>query len=141
MCTKLAALCEQKEVIGLKLETYREIAGIECGGNSMCDNASMIQKKCREFTQRIVSYEVNELLLRRRCTILDEEFKAEADRRARAEFALNELEATLRSRILYLELWKRGASVRVERLQAELDESLPASHSPESRHFLLIQIP
>ena len=63
--------------------------------------------------------------MKRRHAILHEELKAEKIRRDQAENALSEVEATFRSRILYLELWKQGSVAHIERLQAELDESLP----------------
>ena len=125
---KLAALHERKEVSDAKLESYHELHQIQGNNTSARDGVSLLKRKCREFARRITSYEVNELLLKRRHAVLDEELQNETDRRTKAEHALSDLDATLRGRILYLELWKQGASTRVERLQAEFDD--PASHDP-----------
>ena len=70
-------------------------------------------------------------MLKRRHTIVDGELQIERDMRLRAEGALGDLIATMRGRILYLELWKQGASARFERFQAELDDSVPALPPPE----------
>lgn len=122
---KLAAIREHNEVLDAKLESFNELAEIE-GDNS----ASKL--KCRELARRVTSYEVNELLLKRRHAILDEEIKTGTERRLKIERALTDLDVMLRGRILYLELWKQGASSRVERLQTELDESVPALQCPGS---------
>jgi len=74
------------------------------------------------------SNEVNQLLIKRRYATLYEDFKAELARRRRAESAVSDIEATLRGRILYLELWKQGASTHIDHLQTELDQLTPGLH-------------
>lgn len=132
---KLAATRERKEVLDVKLESFFELAEIEDDASQ--NDYSVLKLKCQEFARRVTSYEVNELLLKRRHAILDEEMRIETDRRIKVEHALTDLDVTLRARILYLELWKQGASARVERLQAELDESVPASQQPRVTTFLV----
>ena len=126
---KLAAIRERKEVLDVKLESFYELAKIKDDAPSQSDY-SLLKLKCQEFARRATSYEVNELLLKRRHAILDEDMRIETDRRIKVEHALTDLDAMLRGRILYLELWKQGASARVERLQTELNDSVPASQWP-----------
>lgn len=129
---QLASVRERKEILEVKLDTCNELTKKREGGypSDITDEFSILKFECQELRERTISYEVNELLLKRRLGILDEAFKVENRGRLRAEHALGELEATMRSRILYLELWKQGASKHVERIQAELDESLPAQSCP-----------
>ena len=122
---KLAMLHEQKETLAVKLKNYEETVGYQMPVQA---DTLMFKERYREQVTRVTSYQVNELKLQRRHNILEEELRTERDRRARAELALDDLNATMRGRILYLELWKQGASVRVERLQAELADSVPAQH-------------
>ena len=118
-------LHEQKETLAVKLKNYEETVGYQMPVQA---DTLMFKERYREQVTRVTSYQVNELKLQRRHNILEEELRTERDRRARAELALDDLNATMRGRILYLELWKQGASVRVERLQAELADSVPAQH-------------
>lgn len=128
----LHALRERNEALDIKLESSIKLkSNKELGEVRKCvdpvgGDAPTFSLKCQELIQRVTSFEVNEMVLKRRHAILQEELKAESDMRFKAEHALGEMEATLRSRILYLELWKQGASARVERLQAEVNESVPA---------------
>jgi len=124
LCSKLAALRERRQVLDVKLENYKMHFEHHCdvltpGGNRGCFQYS------RDLAQRTASYEVNEVLLKRRHAMLDDQLKLEKDRRMDAEQALSELHAALRGRILYLEVWKHGALARVERLRSELEESVP----------------
>jgi hypothetical protein len=132
--SKLAALQEQKAILEAKLQIYERIPG--SGQVTVTrDDIGAPQSRFQEVARQMASYEVNELQMKRRHAILHEELKTEKIRRGQAENALSEVEATLRSRILYLELWKQGSVARIERLQAELDESSPnllnmSAHSP-----------
>jgi predicted ATP-dependent protease len=120
--SKLVALQEQKAILELKLQSYECIPGT---GNVTVTRDIRLPHSFQEVARQLASYEVNELQMKRRHAILHEELKAEKIRRGQAENALSEVEATFRSRILYLELWKQGSVARIERLQAELDESSP----------------
>jgi len=134
--SKLAALQEQKAILEAKLQIYERIPGSgqvtvtrdDIGSGQVTvtrDDIGAPQSRFQEVARQMASYEVNELQMKRRHAILHEELKTEKIRRGQAENALSEVEATLRSRILYLELWKQGSVARIERLQAELDESSP----------------
>jgi len=132
--SKLAALQEQKAILEAKLQIYERIPGSRQVTVTRNDIGAP-QWRFQEVARQMASYEVNELQMKRRHAILHEELKTEKIRRGQAENALSEVEATLRSRILYLELWKQGSVARIERLQAELDESSPnllnmSAHSP-----------
>jgi hypothetical protein len=132
--SKLAALQEQKAILEAKLQIYERIPGSRQVTVTRNDIGAP-QSRFQEVARQMASYEVNELQMKRRHAILHEELKTEKIRRGQAENALSEVEATLRSRILYLELWKQGSVARIERLQAELDESSPnllnmSAHSP-----------
>ena len=122
--SKLAALQEQKAILEAKLQIYERIPGSRQVTVTRNDIGAP-QSRFQVVARQMASYEVNELQMKRRHAILHEELKTEKIRRGQAENALSEVEATLRSRILYLELWKQGSVARIERLQAELDESSP----------------
>jgi len=126
LSAKFAALHEQKEALDIKLNNYYKDTILP--GR---DDGSSLEGRYQELVRRLTSHEVNELVLKRRHTIVDGELQIERDMRLRAEGALGDLIATMRGRILYLELWKQGASARFERFQAELDDSVPALHPPE----------
>mmetsp|Transcript_4989 Transcript_4989/g.17572 ORF Transcript_4989/g.17572 Transcript_4989/m.17572 type:complete len:1787 (+) Transcript_4989:187-5547(+) len=116
----ISRLREQKELAEVEAANSKRLAQVLEEGDSL-------KLECRDLTRRVTHFEMNEMLLRRRYAIAEESRIGEAQRRIGAERALSELEASLRGRILYLELWKQGASSRVDRLQAELAESVPAN--------------
>ena len=120
---KLTALHERKQILDVKLHSFHREPK-ETG--TRADTNASTTNRIRELVQLTASYEANEILLKRRYAILYDELNAEIDRRCQAEQALTDLNANLRGRILYLETWKQGASARVERLQCELNDSVPA---------------
>jgi hypothetical protein len=77
----------------------------------------------RRLTRKATALEINELVLRRRCASLEEAAASELASRLDAERALVEAEAELKTRLLYLEEWKLGASERLERQAAALEGS------------------
>lgn len=72
--------------------------------------ASMAQLKA--LTRQLSALEVVQPILARRYNLLQTEFAAAREAARTAEVAAVECEAHLRQRILYLELWKKGAEVR-----------------------------
>mmetsp|Transcript_24982 Transcript_24982/g.99254 ORF Transcript_24982/g.99254 Transcript_24982/m.99254 type:complete len:1541 (-) Transcript_24982:988-5610(-) len=63
--------------------------------------------------------------LRRRAAVAEDECGHPVALCTHAEPAVSTTESTMRTRILYLEMWKHSASLRMEALQAELDASVP----------------
>ena len=60
---------------------------------------------------------------------MEEQLKLEAEARARAEGDLIEAETANKTRILYLEQYKAGASEKLTRYAAELEGSVPAAEA------------
>lgn len=75
--------------------------------------------------RNMMALEANELVLRRECASLQQQIEEQTAARVGAEKDAIEVEMELKSRLLYLEEWKQGASEKLERLQAKLDESVP----------------
>ena len=70
------------------------------------------------------------MVLKRGHVALEEQTTSEAERRARAERDLIELEAKTRGRLLYLEMWKQGAMSHLTRMGTSLQASIPeAEHA------------
>mmetsp|Transcript_30679 Transcript_30679/g.94904 ORF Transcript_30679/g.94904 Transcript_30679/m.94904 type:complete len:301 (-) Transcript_30679:3160-4062(-) len=115
---RLAAVQEQRSLLETKLHVLDK-------QYKSCQEKTSNCTECQKCARQITSYEVNELQMKRRHAIVHEELTLEKARRVHAENAINDLEATLRIRVLYLELWKQGASARIDRLQAEVEESTP----------------
>ena len=70
-------------------------------------------------------YEVNEVNLSRRYTSLLEQVQAETTEKQQLQFDMAELESTLKTRILFLEQHKLGATMHLAKFQQQLNESVP----------------
>ena len=68
---------------------------------------------------------MNQCLLARECNLLKEQSSAAVKEADILNTEFLELEQTSKRRVLYLELWKKGALERMHRLQAELKMSVP----------------
>lgn len=127
--TEQRRLREELEAAQVKLEHLQHLVQLEgeaagAGGNGA--DAPPLQRRLRELTRQVMALEVNELKLKRRHISLEEQRVQEEGRRCTAERDMIEQEKKLRGRLLYLELWKQGASARLSRLSAALDTSVSA---------------
>lgn len=109
----------EREALAAKAARLDELTDI-LGG----DPASA-RDEVKRLTRQVAEYEVNEVVLARKFYLLKAE--AEAARKARdiAETSSIEAEAAQARRILYLELWKRGAEERLARLGDLMEKWVP----------------
>jgi hypothetical protein len=79
----------------------------------------------RELTRRVAVFEVNQAIMSRKYTLLE---KSESELRkshARLQSDHTEMLRTLKLRVLYLELWRRGGQSAIEEQQRLLDDMVP----------------
>lgn len=111
---KTASLIESKQALNVELENARAAASVTNGGQDL-------QLKVQELIRRVTTLEGNELVLQRRYHTVCDELNAEAAQRHAVEIAGSEVELAVLSRLMYLELWKQAATVRLDSLEAELN--------------------
>ena len=84
-----------------------------------------IANKLKEMNRKVLIYEVNEAILRRKYSSLEEQMKMEKVARENLQLDIAEMETTLKKRILYLEQYKLAVGGKLGRLQGKLDLSIP----------------
>jgi chromosome segregation ATPase len=92
--------------------------------------------KLKALTRELATVEAHLPALRRRLAVAEEELKASQTALEATEEAAVEAETVLRQRVLYLELWKMGAEVRLDRLSVAAREWVPAKLHRACLHSL-----
>jgi chromosome segregation ATPase len=127
----------EREALTLRVERYAELAALE---EKESTNPSSVHKALRDLTRRVTVHEVNEQQLARKYGSQQEQLKVEAEARVRAEKNLVEIEATTSKRTLYLEQYKAQAVELTERLQRQLEKSVPdVEHKKVLRELELLR--
>ncbi|GMH51677.1 hypothetical protein TrST_g11013 [Triparma strigata] len=127
----------EREALTLRVQRYQELAALE---EKESANPSSVHKALRDLTRRVTVHEVNEQQLARKYGSLQEQLKVEAEGRTRAEKSLVEIEVTTRKRTLYLEQCKASLISTTERLQRQLEKSVPeGEHSKALRELELLR--
>ncbi|CAE7662794.1 cep290, partial [Symbiodinium microadriaticum] len=131
MKTETTALIAERDNLALKLKRVEEaIDMISAETNKGGDTAGTIARledKIKEYTRKVTVYEVNEAVLSRKFMALSEQMAEEQSLRARVEADFVEMEGTLKRRILFLEQYKAICSPRLDKLETELQYSVPQS--------------
>lgn len=86
---------------------------------------SSLQNTIRENSRKLTVYEVNEAVLCRKFTTLNEQMQEESRKRHETEEQFAEMEGVLKRRVLFLENYKAGIEPKVAKLQCQLDSSVP----------------
>lgn len=90
------------------------------------EDPDAIQNKLSEVTRRAMILEVNEAILSRKYISATESLAVEQKRRTEIHSDFVEMEGALKERILFLEHFKETATMQLTRLQAKLDNTVPA---------------
>ena len=100
------------------------VAVLEAEDGEGDPNAKM-RDAVRELTRKIAAYEVNQNELSRRYTLLEESEKKQRTSFDELRHDHVAMVRHLKLRILYLELWRRGAQACIEEQQRMADEMVP----------------
>lgn len=84
--------------------------------NTEEDRKNSLREMNRKLTRKIAQFEATTPSLKRRVNLLEHEVKHANESRRVAEASAIEINTSLQQRILYLELWKKGAEARLSRL-------------------------
>ena len=127
-----ADLRGQRDDLKLKLRRVEETLDLlnrkEEGVGDDSDNSQLVtslQDTIREYSRKLTVYEVNEAVLCRKFTTLNEQMVEESNKRRDIEEQFAEMEGVLKRRILYLENCKAQVEPHVAKLQCLLDNSVP----------------
>jgi len=135
--TAIDELRSERDSLVLRVQRYQELADLE---EKESTNPSSIHKAIRDLTRRVTVHEVNEQKLARKYGSLQGQLQVEAESRVRAENNLIEAEEHTRKRILYLEQYKAHSIQLTERLQRQLDKSVPeAEHNKSQRELEMLR--
>jgi chromosome segregation ATPase len=121
-----AQLMEERDGLAIKVKNMSSLLSVEAAAASG-DDLGAPQRALRDLSRRVMVHEVNEAVLSRRYTSMQEQLRLESAARQRAESDMVEMECSVKSRILYLEEWKAGTEDRTRRLQRQLEKSVPES--------------
>lgn len=101
------------------------LSAISAGGGTGAAGDSTQQRQqltehVHMLTRKVARLEANEPILSRKYNLLLQEAEVARSAKETAEQAILDLDASYRQRILYLELWKQGASVRLHHMSEYL---------------------
>jgi hypothetical protein len=89
------------------------------------EDTKVIENELKELTRKVTIYEINETILSRKYTALQETLENETKRRYEISNDFIEMESLLKQRILYLEQYKVLSSKKIGFLQMKVDSSIP----------------
>ena len=89
------------------------------------DPFAKLRDTIRELTRQVAKYEVNQSIMSRKHNLLKEENKGLQSRYQVINKDFIESNRTLKLRILYLELWRKGAQAAMEENQRLMDNMVP----------------
>lgn len=104
--SEAATLLHERDDLKLKLKRTQEL--ITLAGK---DDPDAIENKIKELGRKVLVYEVNEAVLSRKYTSIEEQLQNERQIRETLECDMAEMETTLKKRILYLEQYKLATGV------------------------------
>lgn len=105
------------EALQSQSETLKEIERIDSDKSSTEEERkNSLREMNRKLTRKIAQFEATTPSLKRRVNLLEHEVKQANESRRVAEASVIEINTSLQQRILYLELWKKGAEARLNRL-------------------------
>jgi chromosome segregation ATPase len=116
-------------------EALTYVAGLSAvGGSSVPTIADINELKAfvKALARKVASFEVSQPTLMRRFNLAKQEAAAARAGQRSAELATVESDAHYRQRILYLELWKKGAESRLERLTEVEEQWVPGDEHRRS---------
>ena len=110
----------ERDNLRIKVQRYEQAV------NQMkADNPNSVESKLNDLNRKLTIHEVNENILSRKFVSQNEKIQADDETRGNLERDFAEMEATLKTRILYLEQYKSSVSCRLAFIQAKLDTSVP----------------
>jgi chromosome segregation ATPase len=100
--------------------------GAGAGGEDPATVVPRLRNYVRALARKLASLEVAQPMLARKYNVLKQEAASARAGQRTAELSAVEAEAHMRQRILYLELWKKGAESRLVRFGEMLETWVPA---------------
>jgi hypothetical protein len=89
------------------------------------DPTARLRDTVRELTRRVAVFEVNQAIMSRKYTLLHKSDKELRKNHEELQRDHTEMLRTLKLRVLYLELWRRGGQSAIEEQQRLLDDMVP----------------
>ena len=121
---------DQAAVKAARLDQLVSVLETEDNGDG--DPMSRTRDAVRELTRRVAVFEVNQAIMSRKYTLLEkteQELRKNHDNLNRDH---TEMLRTLKLRVLYLELWRRGGQAALEEQQRLLDTMVPKDEYSKS---------
>ncbi|CAN0162716.1 unnamed protein product, partial [Ectocarpus sp. 12 AP-2014] len=115
-------LREERDALAVRARRLQEVLDVE---DEAADDPTAPHRALRDLSRKVTVLEVNEAVMARRFASVKEQLQVEAEARAASERDFLEMSTAGKTRVLYLEQWKAGASARLLRLQQRLDVSVP----------------
>eukprot|EP00903_Cladosiphon_okamuranus_P020140 g18493.t1 len=115
-------LREERDALAIRARRLEEVLQVE---DEAAEDPTAPHRALRELSRKVTVFEVNEAVMARRYASVKEQLQMESEARAASERDFAEMSTAGKTRVLYLEQWKAGASARLLRLQQRLDVSVP----------------
>ncbi|CAN0076060.1 unnamed protein product, partial [Ectocarpus fasciculatus] len=115
-------LREERDALAVRARRLQEVLDVE---DEAADDPTAPHRALRDLSRKVIVLEVNEAVMARRFASVKEQLQVESEARVASERDFLEMSTAGKTRVLYLEQWKAGASARLLRLQQRLDVSVP----------------
>ena len=106
-------------------QTRLKVSTLEASLYSMQGTDDNVRNALKEATRKLVTVEVNQMVLARKYNLVSTDRELELKNKNIMERDFNEMQKFLKTRILYLELWKRGSLNRMAVLERNLSTWVP----------------
>ena len=122
---KLEATELEREKMAVKAARLDQLVAVLEVEDGEGDPFAKLRDTIRELTRQVAKYEVNQSIMSRKHNLLKEENKGLQSRYQVINKDFIESNRTLKLRILYLELWRKGAQAAMEENQRLMDNMVP----------------
>ncbi|CAM9748610.1 unnamed protein product, partial [Scytosiphon promiscuus] len=119
---ELAGLREERDALAVRARRLEEVLNVE---DEAAEDPTAPHRALRDLSRKVTVFEVNEAVMARRYASVKEQLQMESEAKDASERDFVEMSTASKTRVLYLEQWKAGASARLVRLQQRLDVSVP----------------
>lgn len=117
--------CEELKIRSTKFTDLCKLVSLPTEGSQEAKKIVQLENETRDNYRKLAIYEVNEQRLSRRYNLLVDEIKREKLLQGTLRNEKSTVENTCKSRICYLEEWKLKAELVMQRIQYQLDHSVP----------------